>query len=90
MKKCLEIGCIFEANNLTWVGDFVVDVEDGTIFLTNVNNISNKFKPWIILTVFERISNKFKAISAKIDEDLFLKFKISEDIKIKIKQKYTK
>lgn len=88
MKKCLGIGCIFQAKNLNYAGDLVVNLDDGTIFLTNTNGASSHLKPWIILKSFEYFQNRFMAISADIDDDLFKKFKIPKEIEYLIKERY--
>lgn len=90
MKKCLGIGCIFKANNLIYVGDLIVNLDDGTIFLTNTNGVSSNLKPWISLKSFEYFQNRFMVISADIDDDLFKKFRISKEIEYLIKERYKK
>lgn len=88
MKKCLVIGCIFKADNLIYVGDLIVNLDDGTIFLTNTNGADINLKPWISLKSFEHFQNKFMAISANFDDDLFKKFKIPKEIEYLIKERY--
>ena len=88
MKKCLGFGCIFKADNLNYVGDIVVDLTDGTFFLTNTNGASYKLTPWIILKSFEYFNNKFKILDANFDNKLFNKFKISKEIESLIRERY--
>ena len=45
MKKCLGIDCIFKADNLIYVGDLIVNLDDGTVFLTNTNGADINITP---------------------------------------------
>lgn len=83
----LKILIIFKADNLIYVGDLIVNLDDGTVFL-NTNGASSNLKPWISLKSFEYFQNNFMVISADIDDDLFKKFKIPKEIEYLIKERY--
>lgn len=88
MKKCLGIGCIFSANGLKYTGDFVVNIDDGTVFLTNCVGADSKLVPWIELDSFEKYENRFMMLNGNIKDVLFDKFKVDNNIKEKVKNRY--
>lgn len=81
---------VFKADNLIYVGNLIVNLDDDTIFLNNINGASSNLKPWISLKSFEYFQNRFMAIDAYIDDDLFYKFKIPKKIEYLIKERYKK
>ena len=88
MKKCFGFGCIFSANNLHYSGDLVIDINDGTIFLTNISESFVNLTPWLTLISFKDFQTKFEVNSMQFNIDICTKFNIPEDIKIKIKRRY--